>query len=56
MEIHEAVALVRRHNLWRRGDDEYEKASPTELGIALDALCDHAERQLLGDPQEEPND
>lgn len=39
----EAITLVRRHNAWRRGDGS-EQPQPYQIGQALDALCDHAER------------
>lgn len=32
-----AAELLYRHNIWRRGDETYDMASPKELGIALDA-------------------
>jgi hypothetical protein len=43
MTLAEAIAIVRRHNAWRRGDSS-EMLPPTVIGQALDALCDHAER------------
>ena len=39
----ETIAFVRRYNAWRRGDDS-EQPQPYQIGQALDALCDHAER------------
>ena len=43
MELADAIAFVRRYNAWRRGDDS-EQPQPYQIGQALDALCDHAER------------
>ena len=43
MEMTETIAFVRRYNAWRRGDDS-EQPQPYQIGKALDALCDHAER------------
>ena len=43
MESSEAIAFVRRYNHWRRGGD-MEQPEPYEIGQAIDALCDHAER------------
>ena len=40
----EAIAFVRRYNAWRRNDDESEMPHPKDIGQALEALCDHAER------------
>lgn len=39
----EVITLVRRYNAWRRGDGS-EQPQPYQIGQALDALCDHAER------------
>lgn len=43
MELTETIAFVRRYNAWRRGDGS-EQPQPYQIGQALDALCDHAER------------
>lgn len=43
MEIRDAVKLLRLHNRWRRGD-EIDMASPREIGIAIDTVCDYVER------------
>ena len=44
MEPSKAIAFVRRYNAWRRCDEDSEQPHPREIGIALDSLCDHAER------------
>lgn len=43
MSTDQTIAIVRRHNAWRRGDSS-EMLPPRLIGQALDALCDHAER------------
>ena len=40
MNVQEAVALLRRHNEWRRGAGG-EMIEPRWLGLAIDLLCDH---------------
>lgn len=40
MNVQEAVALLRRHNEWRRGACG-EMIEPRWLGLAIDLLCDH---------------
>jgi hypothetical protein len=37
------IALVRRFNQWRRGDETLEMENPTQIGEALDAICDRVE-------------
>ena len=37
------IQLLRDHNIWRRGADT-EKTDPSELGVAIDAVCKQAER------------
>ena len=44
MELTESIAFIRRYNAWRRNDDESEMPHPKDIGQALGALCDHAER------------
>jgi hypothetical protein len=46
MTIHDAVALLRRHNEWRRGAGG-EMVEPRNLGLAIDIACDYIE-QMLG--------
>jgi hypothetical protein len=44
-----AVALLREHNIWRRGGDEKSEGifhEPRAIGAALDTLCDFAESAL----------
>jgi len=38
------VALVRRYNRWRRGDESLEMERPKVIGETLDAICNHAEK------------
>jgi hypothetical protein len=40
----DAIAFVRRYNAWRRNDNDSYMPHPKDIGQALDALCDHAER------------
>ena len=35
------IQLLREHNIWRRGADT-EIADPSELGVAIDAVCKQA--------------
>jgi predicted nuclease with TOPRIM domain len=44
VEPSEAIAFVRRYNAWRRNEDDLEMPRPKDIGHAIDALCDHAER------------
>ena len=44
-EIREAVYLLRQFNEWRRGGDG-EMPNPTDIGIAIDRVCDAAESNL----------
>ena len=39
----ELIKIIRDHNKWRRGDDSKPMQNPTELGIALDEICDKLE-------------
>jgi len=41
----EILNLIRQHNRWRRGDESLEMANPTELGHALDDVCNMIETQ-----------
>ena len=56
MELTEAIATIRQWRAWARGFEPIDQPDPRDVGQALNALIEHAERQLLGDPQEEPND
>jgi hypothetical protein len=38
------VALVRRYNRWRKGDDTLEMENPKQIGDALDAICGIAKK------------
>ena len=42
MSIEQAIDLLREHNIWRRGNfGEGAMVDPTDLGIAIDTVCDH---------------
>ena len=43
METKRAVEILRQHNEWRRGA-ELPMEDPTELGEAIDAVCEIGER------------
>lgn len=45
MTLHEAVAILRRHNEWRRGADG-EMVEARHIGLAIDIVCDHIEQSL----------
>lgn len=47
-EIRQHIALLRRHNAWRRGSDEYDMPSPIEIGVAMDRVCDELEKRIGG--------
>ena len=38
MKLHKALKILDNHNKWRRGDDDYPMAHPTELGKAIDTV------------------
>lgn len=40
----DVIALVRRYNRWRKGEDTLEMEHPKRIGEALDAICDLAEK------------
>jgi len=42
--IAQAIALLRRFNEWRRGDDRPMPFTPGEIGQAIDIICSAAER------------
>lgn len=51
MTLQEAVAILRAHNEWRRGNRSESwhdpmPYSPAELGMAIDVVCDHIEHPL----------
>ena len=45
MTIEQAIAVLREHNAWRRGD-EAPQGDPAEIGLAIDMLCYFAEYLL----------
>jgi hypothetical protein len=51
MNVQEAVALLRRHNEWRRGNKtenwhDQMPYNPAELGRAIDVVCAHIDREF----------
>jgi len=38
MKLKKALKILDNHNKWRRGDDDYPMAHPTELGKAIDTV------------------
>ena len=49
MEIGEAVAVLRRHNIWRRAGYADYQATPREIWIALDVVLDYVDLVLTDD-------
>lgn len=48
MKLNEAVAILKQHNIWRRGEVEYMvMGSPTQLGISIDTIINHYEINIL---------
>jgi hypothetical protein len=46
-KIHDAIKVLREHNIWRRGGDEQSEGTfhePSTIGRAIDTLCAFAER------------
>lgn len=41
MTIERMIDILERHNLWRRGADDVEAPTPTEIGEAIDAVVDY---------------
>lgn len=47
MKIKEAIAILKKHNLWRRDRAEtqtYKMVNPTQLGIAIDVVVAYFEK------------
>lgn len=41
LDLGKMVALLRQHNAWRRDNDgTIDMPNPTELGLAIDAVCE----------------
>jgi hypothetical protein len=45
MNIPEAIAILRRHNEWRRGHEQREHQAPAEIGRAIDIVLAAAEER-----------
>jgi len=45
-EIRQHIALLRRHNAWRRGDEIITMGNPPDIGKAIDAVCDELEKRI----------
>jgi hypothetical protein len=46
MTIQEAIKILRKHNEWRRGNND-EQEDPKVIGQALDKLLDYLDAGLL---------
>lgn len=50
MNAQQAISVLRKHNEWRRTpahtpeDSRPAQGNPSEIGIAIDVLCDEVER------------
>ena len=42
-QLRASIDILRRHNAWRRGDDGYEMENPTDIGHAIESVCNAAE-------------
>ncbi len=45
MKLDEAIKILKNHNKWRRGDDNYILGSPEKLGIAIDLVIKFVEKE-----------
>ena len=43
MTKQQAIKILKDHNKWRRGDENYEMAQPKELGQAIDLIIEEFE-------------
>jgi hypothetical protein len=50
----QAIAILRRHNRWRRGA-EIAQEDPTVLGLAIDVILRHLRRHLTATTVRRPN-
>ena len=42
MNLSTAKEILKRHNIWRRSEDDFLKMEdPTELGIAIETILDN---------------
>lgn len=44
--LQEAVNILYDHNQWRRGIDGFKETNPTRLGLAIDLITTHLNKQL----------
>jgi hypothetical protein len=45
MKLHEAIEILKKHNEWRRNDENSEATNPTDLGIAIDVIVEHYQKK-----------
>ena len=43
--LKEAVSILKKHNIWRRGDGDLAMTEPRILGKAIDIIVDYLEKQ-----------
>jgi len=43
MTLKEAAAILKEHNIWRRGDGDLAMTEPVILGKAIDIIVDYLE-------------
>jgi len=43
MTLKEATAILKKHNIWRRGDEDLAMTEPRILGEAIDIIVDYLE-------------
>ena len=44
--LQDAVNILYAHNQWRRGIDGFKETNPTRLGLAIDLITTHLNKQL----------
>lgn len=56
MKTKKAIKILKKHNAWRRGDDNLKMQHPTKLGKAIDKAIELLEKkkenQIAGFPEE----
>ena len=43
MTLKEATAILKKHNVWRRGDENLAMTEPVKLGEAIDIIVNYLE-------------
>jgi hypothetical protein len=46
MKLHEAIEILKKHNEWRRNDEHSEPTNTIDLGIAIDVVVEHYQKNL----------